>query len=213
MFDQLLNSFATSFFAPDHAHSLPILSHHSSNDFLFGDGMSLKLSTVSLYSSSAVVMATGSTDKVEAHEPVEGAFATLVSRCTKVCITADAILIGSMMISWGLPCDAHLISWATGAVLLSFPSSYLVDRVSKDLSFRKGFFLESTLNVVSFAWLCYGFVLMGNGAHCVDTAPLLWWPAFSEGVLGMSITGTGIFCLITATVLSLAFGAEPPSKN
>ena len=212
MFDQLLNSFATSFFAPDSAHSLPILTHHTSSDFLFGSAMKLQESTVSLYTSSAVVMATSPNDE-DRHEPVEGAFATLVNRCTKVCITADAVLIGSMLISWGLPCDAHLVGWATGAVMLSFPSSYLVDKVCKEYSFRKGFLLESSLNIVSFAWLCYGFVLMGNGAHCVDTAPLLWWPAFSEGVLGMSITGTGIFCLITATVLSLAFGAEAPSKN
>jgi len=169
----------------------------------------MKLSTVSLYSVTGEVLASSPADEPE--EP-EGVFTTLVKRSSTICLVADSILLGSVLLSWGLPCDANLAGWAAGAIFLSFPASYLVDRVCKDVSFRKGFLLEATFNVAAFAWLCYGFVLMGNGGHCVDTAPLLWWPAFSEGVLGMSVTGTGIFCLITATVLSVAFGAQP-SKN
>ena len=202
---------------PSHLQTFSSISLPDHSGFLF-------ISTVSSDSATNLVLtqsASSSSDFLEpnhASQPikpkdhsadVESALAKSMRRLSLLCLAADAVLIGASVYSWGLPCDAHLTTWAAGALALSFPASFTVDCLAKNGTrrwFRRAFVLESGLLIVSFGWLCYGFVLMGGGHACVDTAPLLWWSSFVEACLGMSVTGTGIFCMISATVLSVIYG-------
>jgi hypothetical protein len=123
---------------------------------------------------------------------------------------ADALLLVGLISGFGSPLDFSLLRWTAGAVVLGTPASLAIDHLAKSRNFRLAFLFEAGLTIFAFAWLCGGFVVLGN-SPAVDAAPLLWWPAFTESVLGMSVMGTSCFCLISTSVLSLMLSGDAPN--
>ena len=102
-----------------------------------------------------------------------------------------------------------IVQWVIGGVLLGFPSTFIVESVRKECSFRSAFVTEMFLLFVSFLWLCYGGAMIFNAVNaCVDSIAPLWWLSYVSSVLSLSVAGTVIFCMVVTTVLSLMYGSQ-----
>ena len=150
-------------------------------------------------------------DTVTVHRVAEAKY-PFFRKSALLFVAADALLLLGVISAFGVsPLDFPLLRWSTGAVLLGTPASLLIDHFAKTMNFRLAFVVESGFTIISFAWLCGGFVVLGSSA--ANAAPLLWWPAFTENVLGMSVMGTACFCLISTSVLSLLLSNEPTDQQ
>jgi hypothetical protein len=137
-------------------------------------------------------------------------FATVVPRAMFVFLVMDLLSLVLARQSSLNPCVSKLgiIRWVVGGALLGFPSTWLVDSVRREYSFRAAFIAELILILVSFLWLCYGGATVFNVVStCVDSIAPLWWLSYASSVLSLSIAGTVIFCMIVTTVLSLIYGS------
>ena len=188
----------------------PSSLHSDASSFLFG-GIEPRLSSMTneALNSAFLVSESVSASKSESPNESQSTQSKILKRLGYACIAVDGIILGGACMSWNLSCQAPLLTWAISGLALSFPATWGVDCVKRETTFRKAFFFETGLLIVSLGWLCYGFVILGgSGAVCVNSTPFLWWGSFVDSVLGLSITGTGIFCMITATVLSVMYGTE-----
>merc|ERR1719180_625117 len=102
-------------------------------------------------------------------------------------LAAVDIYMGSVLLrSIPLVIDVPLKKWVLAGLVLSFPSSALVDRVSRTQSFRAGFLTETALCAASLAWLAHGTQLVSNADLAITNAPLLWWSCYTLCILAWS---------------------------
>ena len=137
-------------------------------------------------------------------------FANVVPRAMFVFLVMDLLSLILARQSALNPCVSKLgiVQWVIGGAFLGFPSTWLVDSVRRQYSFRAAFVTELLLIMGSFLWLCYGGAAIFNVVStCVDSIAPLWWLSYASSVLSLSIAGTVIFCMIVTTVLSLIYGS------
>lgn len=130
-------------------------------------------------------------------------------------ILADAAYAFVLYRSWVMPCESlNLRGLGLAGLLLGFPTTLLIDGVAKhglengQNNFRLAFALETGATVASFCVMAYTTAALGQpeSSGCIHTNPALWWSTFVTSVLGLSVTGTMIFCMVLTTVLSVAHG-------
>ena len=187
----------------------------ASIDFLF---VPTKLASIDIHTPNLLVLAqSGKSDPTATATPLGVVRPALPKfrffrRSALLFAAADALLFLGLVGAVGSPLDLSLARWTVGAVLLGTPASFLVDHVAKVSSFRSAFLVEAALTSFAFAWLSGGFVVLANVSF-VHAAPLLYWPAFTESVLAMSVMGTACFCLISTSVLSLLLADSSSSPS
>jgi hypothetical protein len=140
----------------------------------------------------------------------KGGFSTVVPKAMLVFLVLDLLSIVLARQSSLNPCVSKLgiIQWVIGGILLGFPTTWLVDSVKHEYSFRAAFVTELAFVIASFLWLCYGGATVFNAVSaCVDSIAPLWWLSYATSVLSLSVAGTVIFCMIVTTVLSLIYGS------
>jgi hypothetical protein len=140
----------------------------------------------------------------------KGGFATGVPRAMLVFLVLDLLSVVFARQSALNPCVSKLgiIQWVVGGLLLGFPTTWLVDSVRHEYSFRSAFVVELIMVIASFLWLCYGGATIFNGVSaCIDSIAPLWWLSYTTSVLSLSLAGTVIFCMVVTTVLSLIYGS------
>lgn len=72
-----------------------------------------------------------------------------------------------------------------GGLLLSFPATGLVGKLSAWRGVRIAFVLDCFIFSLGLCWLSWGIVLLRDSSASDDeTAPLLWWSCFVQVVFG-----------------------------
>ena len=117
----------------------------------------------------------------------------------------DIFLGGVLLSSTYFIVDQPLKQWLFGALLLGFPTTALIDKVSRKVSFKHAFLVETFALFVGFAWLSYGMLIISQST-AFRTAPLLFWSIFSLCVGVWSVMGTVMLGTILAAVVTLLFG-------
>lgn len=179
-------------------------------DFIFVPTLTLKTAGIDIYTPSTLSLlqtprSSDSNPQIST-EKLENTGRSFFWKSALLFAAADTLLVFGLFSGFTHPLDFPLIRWTAGAVLLGSPTSLAIDHLAKTYNFRSAFLVEAGLTVFAFGWLCSGFVVLGN-SPAVDAAPLLWWPAFAQSVLGLSVMGTAAFCLVSTSVLTLALGA------
>lgn len=118
----------------------------------------------------------------------------------------DIYMGGVLLHSIPLLIDTPLKTWVAGGLLLSMPTSALVERVADRMGFRAAFLIETAFTLASFIWLALGTMWVSDSSLALTNAPLLWWSCYFSCIAAWSAFGTIIFCMIFTTVLSLMFG-------
>merc|ERR1712007_190669 len=119
-------------------------------------------------------------------------------------------MVGAIAQTLGVPIDIPLRTWAVGGLLLSFPTSWLVDAIVKKDGVRWGFALELVNVAASYAWLTWGTVLLSTSQGAERAVPLLWWTSFAQCILSWSIMTTAIASMVLMTVLTLLLNSQKP---
>ena len=192
------------------------------HDWLFPDHpvdfMFVKQSTVALYNSTALITAQTPTptpsflpqqqeertpqEEIPTRNPALEFISNLFATGKEVLWISDSMLFAGLLVSIPLRPDPLLVTYTIGSLMLSYPCSLYVNHVAKNNTFRNAFAIEAALNATSFIWICGGLVIIGN-SNAIDFAPLLWWPAYTGAILSMSLMGVGIFCIVSASVITI----------
>eukprot|EP00747_Dinoflagellata_sp_TGD_P196075 gnl/TRDRNA2_/TRDRNA2_65719_c0_seq1.p1 gnl/TRDRNA2_/TRDRNA2_65719_c0~~gnl/TRDRNA2_/TRDRNA2_65719_c0_seq1.p1 ORF type:complete len:286 (-),score=49.52 gnl/TRDRNA2_/TRDRNA2_65719_c0_seq1:89-946(-) len=142
--------------------------------------------------------AEGSDD--EDDEQRKGVLRFVPTGLTAVAIS-DSFMAGVLLHSISAPIAVPLRTWVFGSLLLSYPTTWVINYVVDKHGIRFGFVCEIGALSAAFAWLAWGTVLLSQSSPAA--APLLWWACFAHCILTWSWLTTPTVCMVISTVVSL----------
>mmetsp|Transcript_59452 Transcript_59452/g.134007 ORF Transcript_59452/g.134007 Transcript_59452/m.134007 type:complete len:265 (-) Transcript_59452:60-854(-) len=139
----------------------------------------------------------------EEHSSSQSCLTTVIPRAATICVFVDSFTVGALLDSLRVTLEVPLRTWALGGLLLSFPASYAIRRLTQEKGHRTAFGLEMVLSSTAFMWLALGTVLLGQHPELVNTVPTLWWTCFGQCVLSWSVISVAIAFMVLTTITTL----------
>lgn len=115
----------------------------------------------------------------------------------------DTYTVTTVLKTLHVPIAVHLRTWALGGVLLSFPISWIINKIARKHGIRWAFVVEVFFAAVAYWWLVWGTHMLSAHPEVAQDVPYLWWPCFIGVVVAWSGMSACIVLMVLMTILTL----------